>query len=336
MKIFRAYFLLCTIIFGIWGNIFAGDQLVATVETVSSTVTPYYDHTDHLGSTNVVSDGSGAQVELLDYFPYGGQRISSGSYTGQKQFLWQMFDPDTSLNYLNARYYNGTRGQFVSQDTVFWEVGKTKRGMKTLMNPQTQNAYAYANDNPMTIKDPTGEAGELTATWVSVGWPLTLVDGPLPVGDIIYGAGTVVSAIADVTIATGDKIGAMVDNIKQAVSWGSWSWFTSWSNYQGQGSSGNPNNKWNKGDKNIIDSKISNQMEKRWWNMSSINETIENPFTTRSALNKATGNPATAYYNQDGSYAVRDNLTREVIQISDKSKPGWIPDSTIINPYTPN
>src|SRR3989344_5528030 len=42
-------------------SIYAGDQLVATTETASSIVTPYYVHTDHLGGTNVVSDSTGAQ-----------------------------------------------------------------------------------------------------------------------------------------------------------------------------------------------------------------------------------------------------------------------------------
>src|SRR3989344_4202165 len=101
-------------------SIYAGDQLVATVEIVGSTVTPYYVHTDHLNSTNVVSDASGAQVELLDYFPYGSTRISSGPFTNQKQYIGQYFDDETDLNYLNARYYKSSVGQFISQDSMFW------------------------------------------------------------------------------------------------------------------------------------------------------------------------------------------------------------------------
>ncbi len=153
-------------------SIYASDQLIATVETVSTTVTPYYIDTDHLGSTNVVSDGSGAQVELLDYYPFGGQRISSGTHTDQKQFIGQMYDPDTALNYLNARYYNGARGQFVSQDIVFSEIGKTKRGMQALFNPQAQNAYSYSNNNPLVIKDPTGEYAETMEAWMQIARPL--------------------------------------------------------------------------------------------------------------------------------------------------------------------
>ncbi len=47
------------------------------------------------------------------------------------------------------------------------------------------------------------------------------------------------------------------------------------------------------------------------------------------------GNLATAYFNQDGSYVVVDNITHEVIQVSNRFDPKWIPDNTIVNPYEP-
>ncbi|MFA6023589.1 MAG: hypothetical protein WC781_05865 [Candidatus Pacearchaeota archaeon] len=65
-------------------QIYAGEQLLATIETVNNVVSPYYIHTDNLGSTNVVSDNFGANVQLLDYYPFGNQRISSGTYLDLK------------------------------------------------------------------------------------------------------------------------------------------------------------------------------------------------------------------------------------------------------------
>jgi RHS repeat-associated protein len=79
-----------------------------------------YVHPDHLGSTNVVTDENDNVVQTLDY------------------------------------YYDPVRGQFISEDPVFWEIGLTDDGKSTLLNSQVQNSYAYANDNPIVGEDPTG------------------------------------------------------------------------------------------------------------------------------------------------------------------------------------
>lgn len=58
-------------------------------------------------------------------------------------------------------------------------------------------------------------------------------------------------------------------------------------------------------------------------------------------MNKATGNPATAYFRRDGHYIVRDNVTGDIVQMSHTGKsigygPGqWAPDDSIVDPYIP-
>jgi RHS repeat-associated protein len=59
---------------------------------------------------------------------------------------------------LNARYYSPSQGEFISQDPVFWEVGLTSDGKSALANPQALNSYGYANDNPISGKDPSGRS----------------------------------------------------------------------------------------------------------------------------------------------------------------------------------
>jgi hypothetical protein len=71
------------------------------------------------------------------------------------------------------------------------------------------------------------------------------------------------------------------------------------------------------------------------WTQSLVDDTIDNPVASRPSLNKATGQDATAYFRSDGSYVVRDNATGEIIQVSNRNDPGWIPDSAIQNPYKP-
>ena len=82
--------------------------------------------------------------------------------------------------------------------------------------------------------------------------------------------------------------------------------------------------------------KINNEMAKRGWTESSVRRTVDSPYTTRASTNKATGNPATAYYNEQGGYVVIDDVTKEVVQVSDNINPDtWIPDPNIVNPYIP-
>jgi RHS repeat-associated protein len=66
---------------------------------------------------------------------------------------------------LNARYYNSSQGQFLSQDPSFLAVGDTNQLKQVtgrdqqmfLADPQLANSYSYGRDNPITQKDPDGK-----------------------------------------------------------------------------------------------------------------------------------------------------------------------------------
>jgi RHS repeat-associated protein len=111
---------------------------------------------DHLGGTNVVTNASGSVVQTLDYYPYGAPRVKTGSDLSQREFIGEHYDESSGLNYLNARYYDGSRGGFISQDPVFWEIGVTEDGRAVLAEPQLQNSYSYAANNPLRFRDPDG------------------------------------------------------------------------------------------------------------------------------------------------------------------------------------
>jgi RHS repeat-associated protein len=136
-----------------------GDTLIATIDqpivngaNSGSAVTRYI-HPDHLGSTNVVSDESGNVADTLEYYPYGETRLNQPSYptNAQRQYIAQ-FKDGNSLSYLNARYLNSQQGQFLSEDPVF--LGNPSQ--QNLQDPQSLNSYSYAENNPLTKKDPTG------------------------------------------------------------------------------------------------------------------------------------------------------------------------------------
>ena len=55
-------------------------------ESAANATTTYL-HPDHLGGTNVATDEDGEVTQTLDYYPYGSQRIASGSFNEQRGFI---------------------------------------------------------------------------------------------------------------------------------------------------------------------------------------------------------------------------------------------------------
>ncbi len=119
---------------------------------------------DVLNNSNVVTDASGTIVETLDYYPYGQPRMDTtvGNFSGEKRkFIREEYDSGSGLNYLNARFYNGSQGDFLSEDPIFLSMGSvstTQQSVQSaLSDPQSLNSYSYASDNPVSESDPTGK-----------------------------------------------------------------------------------------------------------------------------------------------------------------------------------
>ena len=77
----------------------------------------------------------------------------------------------------------------------------------------------------------------------------------------------------------------------------------------------------------------------RGWTPASIDAAVNGPARTGTTINHATGNPATAYFNESGHYVVRDNVTGNLVQMSNQNFPigsgagHWTVDSNIqMNP----
>ena len=115
--------------------------------------------TDHLDGSAVVTNASGTPVEVTDYYPYGSIRLDekSGSFNEQRKYIGELYDQDTGLNYLNARYQDPAAGRFISEDPIFLGVGTLgKSQVNLLLDPQQMNGYGYARDNPIVNSDPSG------------------------------------------------------------------------------------------------------------------------------------------------------------------------------------
>ncbi len=106
---------------------------------------------------------------MSDYYPYGSIRVdeksNNSSSQEQRKFIGQEFDAQSGLSYLNARYYDSSRGQFLNQDPSHLAIGNpglvqqiTEQSQQVyLADPQQLNSYAYARNNPLRFSDPNGE-----------------------------------------------------------------------------------------------------------------------------------------------------------------------------------
>lgn len=126
--------------------VFAGSERIATI---GSGGIVYY-HPDHLGSSSVITDGTGAKAQALTYYPYGATRTNNSSTTPAidvpYKYTDKELDSSTSLYYYEARYYDPVLARFVSADTL----------IPAFRDSQSLNRYAYVRNNPLLYTDPSG------------------------------------------------------------------------------------------------------------------------------------------------------------------------------------
>jgi len=136
----------------------------------------YYYHTDHLGSSNVITDGAGNMVREIYYMPYGASNTVSGSIDVRHKFTGQELDDETGLYYYGARYYDPAIGRFISADTI----------VPNFADPQSLNRYSYVRNNPIIYTDPSGNHPVLfaMAAGAIIGGAQAAISG----GDIVLGA----------------------------------------------------------------------------------------------------------------------------------------------------
>jgi RHS repeat-associated protein len=107
-----------------------------------SSTTSYYEQ-DGVGSVTSLSSGAGALAQTYTFDSFGKQTAASGSLTNPFQYTARESDPETSLYYYRARYYDPTRG-FISEDPSGFDAGI--------------NFYSYVENNSINLIDPSGLA----------------------------------------------------------------------------------------------------------------------------------------------------------------------------------
>ena len=113
-----------------------------------------YLHTDHLGSTDVITDENKQIVERQSFSPFGSRRNTDWSsptsvlagiethhgFTGHEQL------DDVGIIHMNGRLYDPKLGRFLSPDIQVQYPDQT----------QSFNRYTYVNNNPLSFTDPSG------------------------------------------------------------------------------------------------------------------------------------------------------------------------------------
>ena len=130
--------------------VYAGNRLIAQYDDSANTTE--FVHSDHLGSTRVVTGMNQAVIASLDYSAYG-LLSGSGTTTTTHQYGGKENDAETNFDYFGARYYSPVMGRFLSLD---WASNPEPVPYAKLDNPQTLNLYTYVNNNPISMRDPTG------------------------------------------------------------------------------------------------------------------------------------------------------------------------------------
>lgn len=132
------------------------DGPVAMVVRTNGTDQYYYTYKDHLGSILTVTNSSGTVVAEQNFDAWGRQRNPTdwtfNSIPANPSWLFRGFTghehlPQFALINMNGRCYDPLLGRMLSPDNFVGD----------LMSTQAYNRYSYANNNPLSFTDPSGE-----------------------------------------------------------------------------------------------------------------------------------------------------------------------------------
>ncbi|WP_280725004.1 polymorphic toxin-type HINT domain-containing protein [Kitasatospora sp. MAA4] len=142
------------------------DELTYNTTTKTLTGTRYYPMPNGITAVRVgtnglvyqIADPHGTNTLAIDATtlaetrrptdPFGnprGTQPTAGTWAGDKGFVGGTQDPATGLTNLGAREYDPIHGRFLNPDPLL-----------NATDPQQWNGYAYSNNSPVDLSDPTG------------------------------------------------------------------------------------------------------------------------------------------------------------------------------------
>ncbi|MFG2059153.1 RHS repeat-associated core domain-containing protein [Micromonospora sp. NPDC048930] len=117
---------------------------VTAVRTSAGGLT--FEAADRMGTAQLSVDADDLAVTQRRYLPFGELRGGNPAWPTAKGYVGGNVDSSIGLTQLGAREYDPDTGRFLSVDPII-----------DPNDPQQMNAYAYANNTPVTMNDADGE-----------------------------------------------------------------------------------------------------------------------------------------------------------------------------------
>jgi RHS repeat-associated protein len=130
----------------------------------STNLTSFYGYDGH-GSVRALTGVNGTVTDTYDYDAFGNSIHTTGSTPNEFLFAGEQFDTDLGLYYNRARYLNPATGRFFTMDSVDGDPE----------SPISLHKYLYANGDPVSLGDPSGnDVEDLGSLMVDIAVQTTL------------------------------------------------------------------------------------------------------------------------------------------------------------------
>jgi RHS repeat-associated protein len=128
-------------------KVMVGGRLVAVVERDSAgELTRRFVHADHLGSSTVITDEDGNEVDRRHYDAFGAPTADFSTSIVRAGFTGHEHDSELGLINMKGRLYDPELKRFITPDPF----------VTAPYHPQGLNRFSYVQNNPVTYVDPSG------------------------------------------------------------------------------------------------------------------------------------------------------------------------------------
>ncbi len=107
----------------------------------------YYLYNGHGDVVQMVGT-DGSLVNSYQYDEWGNVIQQKETVSNEFKYAGELYDAETGLYYLKARYYDPKIGRFLNEDSYEGQIN----------NPLSMNVYTYVHNNPLVYTDPSGHS----------------------------------------------------------------------------------------------------------------------------------------------------------------------------------